>query len=227
MPRQPEDYQAVESSEWLSDSQKLIITDTGTGQWLSQWMQSSHFAPIDKLVSVSRGITPFVKAKPKENRLTALGFFGSVDRYALDVKEFAPVVYESSLAEYKPIKFFTGPRLIIRRIISRQHRIHATLVREEFIVNKSSLPAIATSTDYTLAYVLALINSKLASLAFVARSEIAKRDDFPQLDIATVREFPIRRIAFTTPKEERAQLVEDGKQMYFEALEKLGLEGPE
>ncbi|MCD6135097.1 class I SAM-dependent DNA methyltransferase, partial [Candidatus Bipolaricaulota bacterium] len=38
---------------------------------------------------------------------------------------------------------------------------------------------------------------------------------------------PIRRIAFTTPKEERAQLVEDGKQMYFEALEKLGLEGPE
>jgi len=35
--------------------------------------------------------------------------------------------------------------------------------------------------------------------------------------------FPIRRIAFTTPKDERARLVKDGKRLYFEALERLDL----
>jgi len=210
MPQQPKDYQVVNGSEWFSDPQMLIVTDAGPGQWLGQWARLSHFVPAGKLLSVSRGITPFVEPKPGETRNTALGFFGSVGRYALALEKFASVVYDPSLMEYKPLEFFTGPRLIIRRIISRQHRIHATLVREHFVISKSYLPVIATTDEYALAYALAILNSKLLSRCFVARSEIAKRDDFPQLDIATVREFPIRRIVFTTPQEERERLLQVG-----------------
>jgi len=219
MPQQLKDYQVINGSEWLLDPQMLIVTDTGPGQWLGRWVRLSHFVPADELISVSRGITPFVEPKPGETRGTALGFFGSVGRYALELKKFASVVYDPSLMEYKPIEFFTGPRLIIRRIISRQHRIHATLVRENFVINKSYLPAIATTDEYALAYVLAILNSKLLSRSFVARSEIAKRDDFPQLDIATVREFPIRRIAFTTLTEERERLTGEGKGLCAEWFE--------
>ncbi len=39
-----------------------------------------------------------------------------------------------------------------------------------------------------------------------------------------VSQLPIRRIAFTTPKDERARLVKDGKNLYLKALESLGLE---
>jgi len=223
--QQLKDYQIVQDPEWFSDPQRLIITDTGPGQWLGEWISSARFVPVGKLLSLSRGITPFAKPISGETRNTFLGFFGSVNRYALELGEFAPVVYDSYLAEYKPIKFFIGPRLIIRRIISRQHRIHAALVTESFMINKSYLPAIAATDKYSLTYVLASINSNLLSLAFFARSEIAKRDDFPQLDIATVRELPIRRIAFVTPKEERERLVEEGKRLYSEALGSLRLEG--
>lgn len=180
--------------------------------------------PGGKLLSISRGITPFVKGETAGVREVALGFFGSVGRYALDVEEWAEVVYDSSLSEYKPIRYFTGPRLIVQRIISRQRRIHATLAVNDFVINKSYLVAITAATDYDLFYVLAIVNSRLLSQAFVARSEIAKRDDFSQLDIATLREFPFRRIGFVTPKDERSQLVEEGKRLYFEALAKHGLE---
>jgi len=94
----------------------------------------------------------------------------------------------------------------------------------DFVINKSYLVAITATTDYDLFYVLAIVNSRLLSQAFVARSEIAKRDDFPQLDIATLREFPFRCIGFVTPTGERVQLVEEGKRLYFETLAKLGLE---
>jgi len=39
-----------------------------------------------------------------------------------------------------------------------------------------------------------------------------------------MEQLPIRRIAFTTPKYKRTQLVEEGEKLYHEALERLGLE---
>ena len=69
---------------------------------------------------------------------------------------------------------------------------------------------------------------KLHLLVESATSHVSKlHGNTSVLQAIYVEEVPIRRIAFTTPKEERARLVEDGKEMYFEALEKLGLEGPE
>jgi len=82
---------------------------------------------------------------------------------------------------------------------------------------------IIPNSDY---FCLTLLNS---ALGFIwAQSMLsALRGGFLEYRAQSMVDFPVRRIAFTTPKEERARLVEDGKQMYFEALEKLGLEGPE
>ena len=94
------------------------------------------------------------------------------------------------LTECPTDDFFVGERLIIRRIISRQHRIHATHVDTDFAINKSYLLAISKDPAISLFYLLALINAKLFSQIFIWFSEIAKRDDFPQLDMATIRELP-------------------------------------
>lgn len=48
--------------------------------------------------------------------------------------------------------------------------------------------------------------------------EGAKRDDFPQLDIITLNEFPIPRIEFTTQEAERARILEQTGALYKEYL---------
>ena len=45
-----------------------------------------------------------------------------------------------------------------------------------------------------------------------------------KLDFGPWEQIPICRIAFTTPKDKRAQLVKEGEKLYLEALERLGLE---
>jgi len=218
MPQSVSDYQRINISPWFTDIDKMMVTEKNVGFWMVQWSRSDNFLPAGEIIKVSRGITPFKKAVSNDSRHTEKGFFGSVGRYDLQPVEFTPVIYDPSLSEYKPSEFFCGKRLIIRRIISRQHRIHVTLVTNDFVMNKSYLPAIITNDEYQLEYVLAILNSRLLSRAFVSMSEIAKRDDFPQLDIATVRRFPIRRIEFTTPKNELYHILKKGKQIYGQYL---------
>ena len=65
--------------------------------------------------------------------------------------------------------------------------------------------------------VLALLNSSLWEWRFKLTSTTNHVNSY-EIDL-----MPLRRIAYTTPKEERARLVEEGKRLYSEALERLGL----
>jgi len=47
------------------------------------------------------------------------------------------------------------------------------------------------------------------------------RGKYIQVFIQDLEVFPIRRIAFVTPKDERSRLVDEGKRLYFETLERL------
>jgi hypothetical protein len=214
MPHLPDDYEATDVSNWLGDDDKLMVTETRAGLWLRHWSKSPSFVAAGSVIRISRGISPFNEPGPDDCRTTSRGFFGSVGRYDLKADRYASVVYDPSLAEYKPAEFFRGKRLIIRRIISRQQRIHATMVTEDFVINKSYLPALSINEEYATEYVLAILNSRLLSRAFVSMSEIAKRDDFPQVDIATVHEFPIPRITFTTPTHERKAALRKFDRLY-------------
>ena len=89
------------------------------------------------------------------------------------------------------------------------------MLQRILLLMKSFLPAISINDDYSVAYVLTILNSKLLSKAFVARSEIANRNDFPQLDIATVREFPIRKINFITETNMRNTLQIEMENLYL------------
>jgi len=73
---------------------------------------------------------------------------------------------------------------------------------------------IVPNADY---FCLALLNSALGFLW--ARNILsALRGGFLEYRAQSMVKFPIHRIAFTTPKEERARLVEEGKRLYQEFL---------
>ncbi|MCX9029390.1 MAG: N-6 DNA methylase, partial [Candidatus Methanoperedens sp.] len=206
-------YAKISNAIWMADNQHRFITVFDSSIYQIQSKLHIHKIEAGQLLDVSRGITPYIEVPISSTNATK-GFFGSIGRYELD-GDFKTLRYDNSLAEFKPEKFFKGPRLLIRRIISRQHRIHSTFVSDNFVINKSYLPAIQIEQSYSLFYILSLVNSKLFSKSFIWSSEIAKRDDFPQLDIATVKELPIRSISFTTPPDRRAALVEQAKALYF------------
>jgi len=71
------------------------------------------------------------------------------------------------------------------------------------------------SSSYDLHYILALANSRL--LRSYERAVIARHPIFLTED--ALKDYPIRRINFTTPKAERQQLVEQSKSLYEEYLQ--------
>jgi hypothetical protein len=108
--------------------------------------------------------------------------------------------------------YFQGLRLLVRRLVSRQARLMATYVVQEF-VNKKDIYNLLAVRNHGPLYLLALLNSHFLSFWYISHSMIASRDDFPQVTLADLRALPIRRIAFTTPAGERARLVEEGKRL--------------
>jgi len=82
---------------------------------------------------------------------------------------------------------------------------------------------IIPNADY---FCLTLLNSALGSIW--AQSTLSRlRGGFLEYRAQSMVKFPIRRIAFVTPKEERARLVEEGKNLYRNALTKLRSEAEE
>ena len=225
IPSSETSYSLIHIQTWLDDPDNMMVTESGPGQWIRNWQRLHNFISLGEILVVSRGITPYLEPTEKDFRQKTLGFFGSVGRYLLDTERFSTVVYDPSLMEYKPRHFFEGARLIVRRIISRQHRIHAVLVKDDFVINKSYLIALNKSKSYSLEFILAILNSRLISKTFVSMSEIAKRDDFPQLDIATVCSLPILNIFFTTSAAMRKKLAEQGENIYEDDLKNIDTSG--
>ena len=211
-------YLEVDSAIWQEDPHHRFLT------LLSPLVISIHNktkqfgTEAAMFLEVARGMTPYSVAA-EGSQGARIGFWGTVGRYHIQQERIGQVSMDS-LTECPSEDFFIGERLIIRRIISRQQRIHATYVDTDFAINKSYLLAISKNPSLSLFYLLALINAKLFSRLFIWFSEVAKRDDFPQLDMATIREFPIRRINFTTPADNRGRQLEKARTLYQFCLDK-------
>ncbi len=213
-----QEYNEVNSAIWRKDSHHRFLTLLSPSVISIHNKVKQFGTKAERFLDVARGMTPFSDAV-QESREAMKGFWGTVDRYNLQREKMGHVSMRD-LKECPSDDFFAGERLIIRRIISRQHRIHATYVDTDFAINKSYILAIGKDSAISLLYLLALINSRLFSQIFIWFSEVAKRDDFPQLDIATVREFPIRRINFITPADERNHQLEKAKTLYQFCLDR-------
>ncbi|MHC4464662.1 MAG: TaqI-like C-terminal specificity domain-containing protein, partial [Planctomycetota bacterium] len=93
----------------------------------------------------------------------ALALDGELRRYQYEFSGKRFVKYCESIAEYKPPRYFRGPRIILRELISRQFRLQAVLVNEDFITNKSHQSILLENDNYSLGYILGILNSRLLS----------------------------------------------------------------
>ena len=114
-------------------------------------------------------------------------FIGSVYRYELQ-PDFSYVRYGENLKEKpKDYKFFAEPRILIRRLISRQLRVMAVIAQNEFVNKKDLYNLIITDKEYEPGYVLAIINSKLTSFLMTKGSTASTKDDFSQITLNDIR----------------------------------------
>ena len=109
--------------------------------------------------------------------------------------DYCAIEYGDNLKEKpKSYDFFVGKRILVRRIISRQFRIMATLTAEEFVCKKDIYIVKLTNERLSYEYILALLNSKLISYYKTKNSGAAKKDDFTQITLGDIRQLPIPNI---------------------------------
>ncbi len=233
-----ERWVSIDPKRWASDPElRFDIYRNDLEVQLCQRMEEKS-VQLQLIAETARGLEAYSRLTQAEEIVeqqayhskTALGpewfpqFRGFLGRYALEWESPVYVKLGSHLAECPDIRFFKSTRVLLRRLISRQFRLMSVLTKEAFANDSSTFNILLSDVNWSPAYVLTILNSSIFSYFVLRRSVIAQRDDYPKLSLTEIRSLPIRRIGFVTPKDERARLLEDGKRLYFEALERVRLE---
>jgi hypothetical protein len=197
-------FNKLEDIDW-SKSDHLKIVFNSSSRVLSKKFDK-HALKISDVTDSIRGIL----ANPEdysERRINANYepvFVGKIDRYYIEEK-FQFINYGDNLKE-KPssINYFKGERILVRRIVNRQFRIMATIASDKFVSKKDIYTLKLSSNDFSLKYILSIINSKLISFLKTNESVSAKKDDYTQLTLND-----IRNIRLPVPTKEQQSRIEE------------------
>jgi type I restriction-modification system DNA methylase subunit len=181
----------ADMSDWFRTGADLFLTrgDTNVVQLLQKI--EARCPKLGSFSDVQRGVTPFHLHEKANGTVYKRAFAGVVRRYYLHPGPRRFIRFDHSLAEPKPERYFKGPRLLLREIISRQFRLQAVYTNENFITNKSMQSILPTADGPSLKYLLGCLNSSVVSWIFLQRSNVGHRDDFPKIVLKETRELPI------------------------------------
>ncbi len=198
-------FTSVLKNEWtLRDDLKIILNEGSRS--LSDKVNSFNQKIGSATISV-RGIlankgdySEFLDSNSDDFKPV---FVGRIDRYLIESGKSTYVKYGDNLKE-KPSSsdYFTGERLLVRRIINRKFRIMATITNESFITKKDIYIFKSIDNKFSHKFLLAIINSKLMSFIKTKGSASAKKDDFTQLTLTD-----IRGIGIPVPTEEQTKRI--------------------
>ncbi len=205
--------QLADFLQWFSDDSDEYLTyaDSATTSLMRKIKNQND--PLEKLADVQRGVTPFHFTEKPDFKTSRRAFDGTVRRYTIDTGGIRYIRFDKSLAEPKPEKYFIGPRILLRELISRQFQLQAVKVTEDFVTNKSMQSILQRPSSPDLNYLLGILNSRLMSWYFLRRSNIAQRDDFPKIVLKETRQLPIPAVNMNSPSnkaqhDKMVQLVE-------------------
>jgi type I restriction-modification system DNA methylase subunit len=146
--------------------------------------------PLSAITESKRGIEAYQFKITEAAQRGSLPYFdGTVKRFFVSAE---PPKYVRGAEGFEP--FNTGERIAVRRIVSRANRIMCALFRETLVVKKDLYIFRLTEeaiSKWNVRYVLGLLNSKLLSFLYLARSSAATKDDYRQLSLSGVRELPV------------------------------------
>jgi predicted RNA methylase len=179
-------------SEWFSSGRDEFLTysDSFCTTLINRILSQGR--PLGEITDVQRGVTPFELTTWPNHTNSRRAFNGTIKRYIFEDTAPAYIRFDESLAEPKPEKYFMGPRILLRELISRKFRLMAVKVEQDFVTNKSIQSIIPLAGGPSLNYVLGILNSRLISWYFLCRSNIAQRDDFPKIVLKEARLLPIK-----------------------------------
>ncbi|MGA2363448.1 MAG: N-6 DNA methylase [Candidatus Aminicenantales bacterium] len=206
--RSAEDFdkgaERIRFSSWFDSGgdEYLTYADTDAACLINKI--SSQGLSLRDLADVQRGVTPFNLTPKPDHPNAKRAFNGSVRRYLFEPGHKCYIRFDDSLAEIKQERYFKGPRILLRELISRQFRLQAVKVTDDFITNKSMQSILSLDEGPDLSYILGILNSRLMSWYFLRRSNIAQRDDFPKITLRETRSLPIAKAKGRT-KEERLE----------------------
>jgi len=126
-----------------------------------------------------------------------------VGRYFIEKKKGQWIKYGPWLHDYRTMDWLIGPRILIREISGKPpYSICACYVEETFCNYKTILNVNpSTVTDFSMKYLLGLLNSRLMSFLYPHVSNKMVAETFPRLSVRDVKRLPIRPINFSNPTE--------------------------
>ena len=109
--------------------------------------------------------------------------------------------YGKHLAAPRTFDLFYGEKIIVREITSEFPKcLNATYSDEIYLYNRSNIAVVKRNDDFSLKYILALLNSALMSYYFKKNTAKAERKLFPKVILNDLRLFPIKKISFDKQK---------------------------
>jgi hypothetical protein len=118
-----------------------------------------------------------------------------VYRYSLSVSD-EKYIYMDGDDSYR--QYYTTPRVLVRRLISRDDRVMAMYESDDYVVKKDLNPFLRDGATESLQYLLANLNSALHSYLYINQSSVALKDDFRQTTLTDLRELPYRGLDVDT-----------------------------
>lgn len=149
---------------------------------------------LNSVVEVMRGIETYNPRPAQDCQMPKHAFNGEMLRYELNLGPDAYESYPPDIEASKPIKFFSGQRILLRQLLSRKFRLQAVYSEREFLTNQSVQSLITRNAFPNIKCVLAVLNSRLLSWFFCQINMVARRDDFPKTIIKQTRELPFPKI---------------------------------
>jgi hypothetical protein len=167
---------------------------------------SASCLKLEDVVETKRGIEAYQYDILKTPVRDAFPYFaGTVRRYCVIPSPEKLFVSISN----KDVPFHTGPRLLVRRLVSRSNRLMAAYTTQDFVCKKD-LYSLRLKQDPGLEMftLLAFLNSSLLSFLYLSRSASATKDDFRQVTLAGLRELPVRQAVSPDTQEQIRSLVQ-------------------
>lgn len=114
-----------------------------------------------------------------------------VYRYSLSVTDERYIYMDTDDSDRD---YYTTPRVLIRRLVSRDDRLMAMYETDDYVVKKDLNPFLRDGATESLQYLLANLNSALHSYLYINQSSLALKDDFRQTTLTDLRELPYRSL---------------------------------
>jgi adenine-specific DNA-methyltransferase len=192
-------YNNFKVSEIKNSDFKLIIDKTA--QQFSRF-DSDNFIQFGAITKSTQGLSGsnFLETENLESEfLFPFLSKGNVYNFNL-VKE--KIFYTDLTDKKNLIPFYKAePKILIRRIISRQNRLSVTFCDEKLVFKKDINPFIPINNKYDCYFLTGIIASKLISYIYLNSSTIATKDDFRQTTLNELRKLPIPNIDIKNQKQ--------------------------